>query len=104
MVLFQGFRNGQEQLHRQQTLLSSRSAHPHGSLSHGLPGHISCSHLLLEEGGFLPSGAARGVLEVDLQVVLGLKQPREFLSQFCVSLCFVTEEPDTGHGGPDLVL
>lgn len=43
-------------------------------------------------------------MEVDLQVILGLKQPRELLSQFCIRLCFVTEEPNTGHGGPDLVL
>lgn len=43
-------------------------------------------------------------MEVDLQVVLGLKQPRELLSQFHVCLCFVTEEPNTGHGCPDLVL
>lgn len=43
-------------------------------------------------------------MEVDLEVVLGLKQPRELLSQFCVSFCFVTKEPDTGHGGPDLIL
>lgn len=43
-------------------------------------------------------------MEVNLQVILGLKQPRELLSQFCICLCFVTEEPNTGHGGTDLVL
>lgn len=43
-------------------------------------------------------------MEVDLQVVLGLKQPRKLLSQFRVCLRFVTEEPNTGHGSPDLVL
>ena len=43
-------------------------------------------------------------MEVDLQVVLGLKQPRELLSQLRICLCFVTEEPNTGHGGPDVVL
>lgn len=43
-------------------------------------------------------------MEVDLQVVLGLEQPRELLSQLCVCLRFVGEEPDTGHGGSDLVL
>lgn len=69
-----------------------------------IPGHIGRSHFLPEEGGFLPSGAAGRFLEVDLQVVLGLKQPRELLSQIRVGLCFVTEEPNTGHGGSDLVL
>lgn len=78
--------------------------HPSCSLNPELPRHISCSHLLLEEGGFLPSSAAGGFLEVDLQVVLGLKQPRQLLSQVCICLCFVTEEANTGHGSPDLVL
>lgn len=69
-----------------------------------IPGDISSRHLLPEEGAFLPPGAAGCFLEVDLQVVLGLKQPRELLSQLRVGLCFVTEEPNTGHGSPDLVL
>ena len=43
-------------------------------------------------------------MEVDLQVVLGFQQPRELLSQLRVRLCFVSEEPDTGHGGPHMVL
>lgn len=43
-------------------------------------------------------------MEVGLQVVLGLKQPGELFSQFRVCLRFVTEEPNTGHGSPDLVL
>lgn len=98
-----GLRDGQEQLHSQQTLSSSLSG-PDCPLTPELPGHIGCSHLLSEEVGFLPLGAAGGFLEVDLQVVLGLKQPRELLSQFCVCLRFVTEEPNTGHSSPNLVL
>lgn len=99
----QGLRDGQEQLcsHR---YFSSICSDPDCSLNPELPGHISCSHLLSEEVGFLLFRAAGGFLEVDLQVVLGLKQPRELLSQFRVCLCFVTEEPNTGHGSPDLVL